>query len=42
MNFIRVASLFVVIIWLINDTSDSLMADTTISASVEYVVDSEV
>lgn len=35
MNFIRVASLFVNMVWLIKDTPDSLIADTTVSASVE-------
>jgi len=35
MNFISVVSLFVNMVWLINDTPDSLMADTTASASVE-------
>ena len=35
MNFIRVASLFVIIVLLMNDTPDRLMADTTVSASVE-------
>lgn len=35
MNFISVASLFVSIVWLMNDTPDSLMADTTVSANVE-------
>jgi len=34
-NFISVVSLFVNIVWLIKDTPDSLMADTTVSASVE-------
>jgi hypothetical protein len=33
MNFIRVASLFVIIVWLMNDVPDSLMADTTVTAS---------
>jgi hypothetical protein len=35
MNFISVVSLFVIMVWLMNDTPDSLMADTTVSASVE-------
>lgn len=35
MNFIKVASLFVIIVWLMNETPDSLMADTTVTASVE-------
>jgi hypothetical protein len=35
MNFISVASLFVIMVWLMNDTPDSLMADTTVSARVE-------
>jgi hypothetical protein len=34
-NFISVVYLFVIMVWLINDTPDSLMADTTVSASVE-------
>jgi len=35
MNFTGVASLFLIIVWLINDTPNSLIADTTVSASVE-------
>jgi hypothetical protein len=35
MNFISVVSLFFIMVWLMNDTPDSLMADTTVSASVE-------
>jgi hypothetical protein len=35
MNFINVISLFVIIVWLINDTPDSLIADTTVSARIE-------
>jgi len=35
MNFINVASLFVIMVWLMNDVPDSLMADTTVSARVE-------
>jgi len=35
MNITSVASLFVTMVWLINDTSDSLIADTTVSASVK-------
>lgn len=34
-NFISLASLFVIIVWLINDIPDSLMADTTVITSVE-------
>jgi len=34
-NFISVVSLFATIVWLINDAPDSLIADTTVSASVE-------
>jgi hypothetical protein len=34
-NFISVVSLFVIMVWLINDVPDSLMADTTVSANVE-------
>ena len=35
MNFINVASLFVIMVWLINGTADNLIAETTVSASVE-------
>ena len=35
MNFINVASLFVIMVWLINDTPDNLMSDTTVNANVE-------
>lgn len=35
MNFVRVASLFVIMVWLMNDTPDRLMADTIVSASME-------
>lgn len=35
MNFIGMASLFVIMVWLMNDTPDSLMADTIVSANVE-------
>jgi len=35
MNFIKVASLFVIMVWLMNETPDSLMADTTVTASIE-------
>jgi hypothetical protein len=34
-RFVRVGSLFVIMVWLINDATDSLTADTTVSASVE-------
>jgi hypothetical protein len=34
-NFINVVSLFVIIVWLINDSPDSLMADTTVNANIE-------
>ena len=37
-NFIRAISLFVIIVWLMNDTPDSLMADTTLSASAECTI----
>ena len=37
-NFIRVISLFVIMVWLMNDTPDSLMADTTVNARVEYTI----
>lgn len=30
-------SLFVIIVWLINDTPDNLIAVTTVSANVEYI-----
>jgi hypothetical protein len=35
MNFISVISLFVIIVWLINEAPDSLIADTTVSARIE-------
>jgi hypothetical protein len=35
MNFINVVSLFVSIVWLMKDTPDNLIADTTVSANVE-------
>jgi hypothetical protein len=35
MHFISVVSLFVNMVWLINDAPDSLIANTTVSASVE-------
>ena len=35
MNFISVVSLFVIMVWLINDAPDNPIADTTVSASVE-------
>ena len=35
MNFISVASLFVIMVWLINDAPDNLIADTTVSVRVE-------
>jgi len=35
MSFISVASLFVIMVWLINGAPDSLIADTTVSASVK-------
>jgi len=35
MNLIVVMSLFVIMVWLINDTPDSLMANTTVSARIE-------
>ena len=34
-NFISVVSLFVIIVWLLNDAPDSLIADTTVGARVE-------
>ena len=34
-NFFSVASLFFIMVWLINDAPDSLIADPTVSASVE-------
>jgi len=34
-NLIVVISLFVIIVWLINDTLDSLMANTTVSARID-------
>jgi hypothetical protein len=35
MNLIIVISLFVIIVWLINDTPDNLIANTTVSARIE-------
>ena len=35
MNLIIVISLFVIMVWLINDATDSLMANTTVSARIE-------
>jgi hypothetical protein len=35
MNFISVVSLFVIMVWLMKAAPDSLIADTTVSASVE-------
>ena len=35
MNLISGVSLFVIVIWLMNDAPDSLIADTPVSASVE-------
>lgn len=37
-NFIRAISLFVIMVWLMKDTPDSLMADTTVSVRIEYTV----
>jgi hypothetical protein len=34
-NFISVVSLLVIMVWLMNDTPDNLIADTTVKASVE-------
>ena len=31
-------SLFVIMVWLMTDTPDNLVADTTVSASVEQVI----
>jgi len=38
MNFISVVSLFVIMVWLMNDAPDNLIADTTVSARVEEIV----
>jgi hypothetical protein len=35
MNLINAVSLFVIMVWLINDTPDNLIAETTATASVE-------
>ena len=35
MNFISVASLLVIKVWLMKDTPESLIAETTVNASVE-------
>jgi hypothetical protein len=37
MNLISVVSLFVVMVWLIDDATDSLIGDTTVSASVTVI-----
>jgi len=33
-----VFSLFVTVVWLMNDTPDNLIADTTVSASVQLII----
>ena len=38
MNFISVASLLVIRVWLIKDTPESLIAETTVNASIEWIV----
>jgi hypothetical protein len=38
MNFITGVSLFVIMVWLMNDAPESLIADTTAGASVEWIV----
>jgi hypothetical protein len=35
MNFINLVSLFVITVWLMNDTLDSLITDSTVSPSAE-------
>ena len=35
MNLTVVVSLFVIMVWLMNDTPDSLIADTTVNARIE-------
>jgi hypothetical protein len=35
MNFVSVIYLFVIIVWLINEAPDSLIADITVSARIE-------
>lgn len=35
MNFISLVSLLVIMVWLMNDTLDSLMTDSTVSTSAE-------
>ena len=37
MNFIIVVSLFIIMVWLINEAPDNLIADTTVSARVEQI-----
>ena len=37
MNFIIVVSLFVIMVWLISDAADSVIADTTVSARVTVI-----
>ena len=35
MNFISLGFLFVIMVWLMNDTPNNVIADTAVSASVE-------
>lgn len=35
MNFINLVSLFVIMVWLMNDTLDNLITDNTVSTSTE-------
>jgi len=36
MNFLSAVSLFVIMVWLMSDAQDSLIADTTVSAIYVY------
>ena len=38
MNFISVASLLVIRVWLIKGTPESLIAETTVNGSIEQIV----
>ena len=38
MNFISLGFLFVIMVWLMNDTPNNVIADTAVSASVEQII----
>jgi hypothetical protein len=42
MNFISVVSLFVIMGWLMKNIPDSLIADTTVSVSVEQITERDI